>query len=328
MSLVQARLMLLPLVASLAAVGCGEGSHALSPTGPSGNTGSATKVAISDGATETLGFVSASGDLPALETAKGSDKGKGSDRSEREDQDEERGKPDKGVKGALSGFVTFVDATSLTVRGISVTLGPGAVIRHGHRTLTLADIHVGDHVQARGAMVAGALVATEIKVENTSRNDDDDDDDDEARSLFGVEGVVSGITATTACPALTFMVGTTSVTTSATTEFDGMLCTALANGLVVEVKGVRQTDGSVLATKVEIEESDEDEAKVEGLVAGRAGDTCPALTLTVGTTAVTTTAATKFEDVTCAALADGMRVEAKGVRQPDGSIAATKIELD
>lgn len=52
------------------------------------------------------------------------------------------------------------------------------------------------------------------------------------------------------CPARTFMLGTTTVTTSETTTFDDMRCAGLV-GLRVEVHGERQADGSVAARRIE-----------------------------------------------------------------------------
>ena len=242
-------------VTALTAVACGQGSATLSPTGP----------------TASLGGTSLSADLSSrtssteVETssmlAKGGN-GQGKDKQGEGDSEQEQkaggvpGNPDKVSKGVLSGFVTATNGTSLTVRGITVTPAAGAVIRHGNRTLTLASIVVGDHVQARGTMSEGVLEASEIKVEHTGKGDDDDDADDDGE----VEGVISGLTSTAGCPVLSFMVGTTAVTTTATTEFDNVLCSALANGAVVEIDGTPQTDGSIIATKVELDnDADDDE---------------------------------------------------------------------
>jgi hypothetical protein len=259
----------------------------------------------------------------------GNDKGKEKQGdSDSEDEQKGSGKPEKGRRGELSGFVTATSGTSITVRGVAVTPAAGAVIRHGHTSLTFASIVVGDHVQVRGTMDDRTLEASEIKVEHTGRGG----------SEAEVEGIVSGLTATTGCPVLTFMVGTTTVTTSAATDFDDVLCSQLANGAIVEIKGTRQANGSIVATKVELEDEgdddeedgddDEKDAKVEGLVSGLPSGTCPALTFTVGTKQVTTSASTTFKDVTCATLVNGMRVEVKGVLQINGSIAAAKVELD
>jgi hypothetical protein len=66
-----------------------------------------------------------------------------------------------------------------------------------------------------------------------------------------VEGTVSGLTGT--CPNLTFTVGITRVTTNSTTEFKGAACSAIVNGATVEAEGTRLADGSIMATKVELD---------------------------------------------------------------------------
>jgi len=308
------------LVAALTAIACGQGSATLSPTGPTASLGDTLVTADSTAKTPSTAGVETSG----LLAKGGNDKGKEKQGdSDSEDEQKGSGKPEKGRRGELSGFVTATSGTSITVRGVAVTPAAGAVIRHGHTSLTFASIVVGDHVQARGTMDEGTLEASEIKVEHTGRGDSEGE----------VEGIVSGLSATTGCPVLTFMVGTTKVTTSAATDFDDVLCSQLANGAIVEIKGTRQADGSIVATKVELDDDegdddDDDGAKVEGLVSGLPSGTCPALTFTVGTRQVTTSASTTFKDVTCATLVNGMRVEVKGALQMNGSITAAKVELD
>jgi len=190
------------------------------------------------------------------------------DEVEDDDEDGERRGPE-GRRGSLSGFVTAMSDTTLTVRGVVVTVNADTVIRHGHRVLTMADIQVGDHVQVKGtatttttaAATETTFTATEIKVEDMDHDGDDDLDDDDADDDDAdakVEGKIAALAGT--CPSLTFDVvsgttttTTTKVTTNADTKFDDVLCTALANDAVVEVKGTTQTDGSILATKVELE---------------------------------------------------------------------------
>lgn len=307
-------------VTALTAVACGQGSATLSPTGPTaslGDTVMSTDVSArtSSDEVETSSILAKGGNGQG----KGNQGGGDSDRENKEGG--APGNPGKS-NGVLSGFVTATNGTSLTVQGITVTPAAGAVIRHGNRILTFASIVVGDHVQVRGTTIEGSLQASEIKVEHTGNGDDDGDDDGE------VEGIISGLTATTGCPVLSFMVGTTAVRTTATTEFDDVLCSALANGAAVEIEGTRQTDGSIVATKVELEDDGDDDQEVEGLVSGLPSGTCPALTFTVGTKQVTTSASTTFKDVTCATLVNGMKVEVKGALQMNGSIAAAEVELD
>ena len=151
----------------------------------------------------------------------------------------------------------------------------------------------------------------------------------------GNQAELSGIvqTSTGACPALRLTVNGKVVTTSAATEFHDGACTDVRAGANVEVKGTAEADGRITASRIELrgaarenEPNDPDTAtEVTGAIANKAG-TCPALTLIVGTTTVRTTAETVFHEVTCAALAAGVVVEAKGAAQTDGSLVAALIE--
>ena len=213
---------------------------------------------------------------------------------------------------------------TLTVNGMSVVAGPDTVIRHGNRLLTLGDIAAGDHVHARGVMEDGVLVATEIKVADTDRENDDVDD-------VEIEGALAGLSPTSGCPVVTFTIGTTTVRTSAATIFDDVTCVTLTNNALVEIHGIRQADGSILATTVDAEAGLDE---VKGTLFEFSGAAnCPAATFRVGptlplSTRVTTTATTVFSEVTCAALSNGARVEVEGTKQADGSITAARVELD
>ena len=334
---VRRRLLLIPLAAAALAIGCGEGKLLESATGPSDISPSATLLTAdaADGVT-----ASTDGEFEALAkggggNGKGKDKGK--NRDDDADADDEasdsgpgRGKHNGGGPGRshedkVVGFVDAKTGDSLTVRGVKVIAGPTAVIRHGHRRLTMDDIQVGDHVQARGAMEDTTLVATEIKVEDTGNDNDDDADEAE------LKGAIADLNLTTTpCPNVTFKIGTTIVKTNSSTKFDDAACADLANGKIVEVEGTKQADGSILASKVELEAGPDE---VEGTVfefSGASG--CPAVTFKVGpvlslATKVTTTSSTTFTGVTCATLANGAKVEVEGTKQADGSITAASVEL-
>jgi len=71
-------------------------------------------------------------------------------------------------------------------------------------------------------------------------------------------------------------------------------------------------------------ERHDDAGEVEGMIAGLHG-TCPSVTFSIGTTTVTTSLATVFEDGACAALANGVLVEVKGTRT-GSTIAAAVVE--
>lgn len=323
--------LLISSLAAVLAVGCGDGSTTLSsPTAPSALSDAASLV--SDDTPVIASTESGAEEFTTLDRGrdkdkgkggdkgKGNDKGKGGGRSDgsEEDDDNDQSGPGHGNRGRVSGFVMAVGTDSITIGGIVVTITPDTVIRHGGRHLTIADIHMGDHAQARGTMSADGqtLTATEVKVEDTGR------DNDEAERAK-VEGLVSEFSGTTECPnKSTFTVGTTKVTTNSSTRFERVTCQTLANGMRVEVEGMRQTDGSILATRVERELD-----KVEGVVSDLSGTCTNGLTFMVGTTKVTTTSTTTFSGGACAALMNLTRVEVEGTKQSDGSIAATHVKL-
>ena len=68
------------------------------------------------------------------------------------------------------------------------------------------------------------------------------------RPEFEIEGSLGGLKGT--CPALTFSVNGFSITTNSATVFDGAACSALKSGDGITVNGIKQADGSVLATRV------------------------------------------------------------------------------
>ena len=236
---------------------------------------------------------------------------------------------DKDDRVEIKGWVTAVDsvAGTLHVAGSLVNVPPTAVIHRGSHTLQLSDLQIGDKVEVRGVMAAETLQASEIKV-NGERRD----------STVELRGLVSGRDGE--CPMLTFTVQGASVVTNGSTYFKGGLCEAVQDLVRVRIKGNRQADGSVLASQVRIEEDDDDGddddgdddddevTSVEGTVAGMPTGTCPEIAFTVGTTQVTTSATTKFDGGGCTAVRQDVRVEVRGARQDDGSILATKVEID
>ena len=142
------------------------------------------------------------------------------------------------------------------------------------------------------------------------------------------EGTISGLTGT--CPVVTFSAGTTVVSTDATTTFTGGTCLQLANGGKADVKGVKQPDGSIKATKVNVEDAappTNPAAELEGTISGLTG-VCPAVAFTIGTTKISTDLTTKFSGSTCLQLANGKKADVKGSVQADGSIKATSVESD
>ena len=153
-----------------------------------------------------------------------------------------------------------------------------------------------------------------------------------------LEGRISAGSLAGTCAAhnLSFTVGTTKVVTNASTQFKDARCEALQGNSEVEVKGTRQSDGSILATSVEGDDENENEnedgneAELNGAIAaGSIGGSCAAsnLSFRVASTLVKTNASTQFKDAACASLKAGDSVEVKGARQTDNSVLASRVEL-
>jgi hypothetical protein len=155
-------------------------------------------------------------------------------------------------------------------------------------------------------------------------------------------GVIDSITAPTVSVA-----GRVVTTTSATQFFSGGSTTTLdsfAVGNLVEVEGVPQADGSVVATKITMEDAgdNDDQGDDDGVGDRHGGDNDPRLegaltaisgtSLTVNGITVTTSATTVFEagekHIALTDLVVGDRLEVRGTAQADGTFAASKVEVD
>ena len=153
------------------------------------------------------------------------------------------------------GRITSIDASgkSFQIPGFTIKTTSATVIRHGNTTMQFTDLKVGDHVQARGTLDGTTLTATEIKVERDTDNEDGSGDDNESSNQAEVSGLTSGSSGT--CPAVTFTVQNTKVTVNSSTTYSGTSCAnATKNGVKVDVKGTKQSDGSILATRVSLDD--------------------------------------------------------------------------
>ena len=164
----------------------------------------------------------------------------------------------------VEGIVTAIGKNTLTVAGKMVTVTSSTKITHGETTLTFADIHMGDRVHVEGtssgtgssATITAKTIEDQDGVATPGDGGDKNPNDGgpnngspQTGNQVELSGSVSGRTGT--CPALTFTVSSTKVTTSSNTQFKDVTCSTVANGMSVEVKGTKQTDGSVAASSVE-----------------------------------------------------------------------------
>ena len=211
---------------------------------------------------------------------------------------------------SLTGSITSINAASqsIGVSNTTVSVPSTATIRRGGTRLTFADLAVGDRVSVRGTTSGSTIVAAEVVVDRQPN----------VPRPVTIEGLVSGLAGS--CPSETFTIGASSVATSSSTTYTAGACSTLANGVRVVVRGTRPTSGVIAASSIAIEP-----ARADGALSNLSG-TCPAVTFTVRAVTVTTTSATVFSGRTCAELANRVTVHAEGVKQPNASIVASRVE--
>jgi hypothetical protein len=136
-----------------------------------------------------------------------------------------------------------IHGTADNITGNSMMVGNKTLVIDGN-TEIVGQLVSGSIVQIKARVQDdGTLLATRIVAKN---NDDDKDDDDE------VEGIIQSIGANNSSIVIN---GHTILTDEHTRIDDGHL----AVNARAEVEVVKQQDGSLLATEIEIEDNDEDD---------------------------------------------------------------------
>jgi hypothetical protein len=192
----------------------------------------------------------------------------------------------------------------------------------GDRSDSFSDLKDGARVEVKGQQRDGFVYATRIHINGTTETPDDGPDT--SASIHGTLVSISG-----SKPSLVLMVGSTTVRTSSATEVkrrgDVQSLDTLKVGQTLHVVGDRQTDGSLNARKIEIDDdATGGEFEIEGSLGGLNG-TCPSVRFSVNGFSIATSASTSFETA-CSSLKSGDKVNVKGTRLADGSVAATRVK--
>lgn len=124
-------------------------------------------------------------------------------------------------------------------------------------------------IDASGNFTFTPTIVATVAMVPSSMGDEDDAENGEVEDIVGT---ISGTSGTS----FTIMLGQQTLTfaTNSSTEFEGISgFSALTKGMIVQVRAVTQSDGTLLATKVEAEDQDENENDVEaqGLVVSTTG---------------------------------------------------------
>ena len=228
------------------------------------------------------------------------------------------------VEGQIEAFPA-APAGALVVAGRTITTDVNTRILMGSQTMSFGDLAIGQRVHVKGQPDNGTLLASLIDIQN-----------DNTTLPVNVNGLVTSLGVSNTAALFEFTVGGTLVKGDATTEFyGGSVYTDLIASARVEVKG-RQGTGFVQALRIHVntpddDDDDDDEAEFTGVLTAKTG-AAPTLTLTIGGTTVTTTAATEVrrrgDNLTFDALQVGQTIDVSGTTQPGGSIVAKKLTIE
>lgn len=231
-----------------------------------------------------------------------------------EEDDDDEAEEAQEVKGT----VEAVGEAHLVVAGVRVEVGTRTRFEGA---AGLADLQAGDEVEVTFVtMPDGTHLALKVEAE---REDEDDRDAD----ALEVEGTLTAVTADSiAVDGVVFAL----TDTTRIVGDDGVRLTAadLTTGLEVEVRGLRQADGSAVALLIKVEDALETEVELEGLVTGKTDST-----LTIGTTTFAVTAETVIEGrrrtpLTFADVQVGWHAEADLILQADGTLVARRLKVE
>jgi len=233
----------------------------------------------------------------------------------------------------ISSTVTSVDldAGSFTLVDLVNSVGEipifvDASTEYGEPLTGLADVAVGQLLSVEGLVQStdGSYLASSIEEDDGSSSASDENDME-----------ISGIADTLSCPDSLTVVDEDGLTQEVALNENTVYkevgsCEEILAGDALEIKATLLSDGSVLATEVSVDLPDGEDASIdaEGTVTEVA---CPSFSVDVNGVVATflTDDATVYENVdACASLAIDDQVSVTADVQADGSMLATKVELD
>jgi hypothetical protein len=230
------------------------------------------------------------------------------------------------INGIIEAFMGTEDAFEFTI-GRHLIKGDADTEYFGNTEFD--DIADGERAEVKAWLRDGYFYAFRLHIESEDEPEEEEEEEEEQEDSASVEGVLSGLGG--APPALTFLVGTTTIVTDGGTvvhrKGDVQTLDELVEGMTVHVVGDRQPDGSIVARKVQIKGDAVGGAfQIEGALGGLQG-ACPAVSFGVNGYQIVADAATVHDPVApgCEGLKSGNKVLVDGIVQADGSVLATAI---
>jgi hypothetical protein len=236
-----------------------------------------------------------------------------------------------------------LSANQITVAGRVVQISSTTVIRkRDGGGGVLADLVPGRGVEVRGVVSGSVVLASHIEIEDRSPvppapgpTTPPPPNVPNPGAEVEFTGTLTALTGSS--PGATLTIGGRTVLTNAATVVrrrgDVVPFSRLAVGQVVEVRGVSQGGGAVLANRLTIEDEadDEDEVEFTGTLTAMTGSS-PGATLTIAGRPVLTNATTivrrRGDVVGFDRIRIGQRIEVKGLPQPGGAVLAVRLTLE
>lgn len=221
----------------------------------------------------------------------------------------------------LKGQVIAINGTSLELQGLTISTAQYTEFELGDRHVSLSvffdRLQVSDWIEVEGIRQSdGSILATEIETSSASGRNGDDQS-----GTVEFEGEISSFVSPES-----FKVNGRLITTDERTVFEDNALQMLDNGIHIEIYGLEAGNGDILATRIEIEDIDNDEFDIEikGLLSADASNGV----IVINNQEILFNTSTEFSDGSAQDLLQGRFVEVEAVLNNNGSLFAEEIYFE
>ena len=193
-----------------------------------------------------------------------------------------------------------------------------AILGFDNEPISFFDLRVGEIVEIKGQTRSGNLPVLAVRIKREDRNGGTD---------VEFKGVITGLQDSTVfVNDLAVRVVRSTVILDNNNNFIPL--SALRTGLLVEVHANISTDSSFLATRIKVEDNDNDEVELRGFIDALTSNTITVLGVKFSVNDSTIVRDNLNNIISFSALQVGMLVEIRGERLLDGAILATNIKRE
>ena len=211
------------------------------------------------------------------------------------------------------GFITSLSDSSLTVNGFNILVDESTMIHDRHNMISFEDLNVNDYVKVNAVYQPdSSLLAKEIILQNEKEIELTGTIESVDTSSF----VVSGLTI--------FVNDGTEIFSE---DHGPINLSELMTGMQVEVKALLQPDSTILATRIEVEDQNEQHIRITAPI-----DTIISSSIIVGgitfdTDTNTVILGSDYTPISFDSLQTGMIVKVKGIFESPGVYLASLINI-